>query len=121
MTAQHFGVWLKSHPTDAETRSLMTQVWIDSSQYKKAIDYWQELLYAKPNDPDLMGALAGILGSMMALEAIREIVGFGESLVGRLLMVDARSMRFETLCYQRDPKNPLNGDAPDITDLSGHR
>ena len=38
----------------------------------------------------VMGALAGMLGSMMALEAIREIVGFGESLVGRLLMVDAR-------------------------------
>ena len=61
----------------------------------------------------VMGALAGMLGSMMALEAIREIVGFGESLVGRLLMVDARAMRFETLRYQRDPQNPLNGDAPD--------
>ena len=46
-----------------------------------------------------MGALAGVLGSMMALEAIREIVGFGEGLVGRLLMVDARAMRFETLRY----------------------
>jgi molybdopterin/thiamine biosynthesis adenylyltransferase len=68
----------------------------------------------------VMGALAGMLGSMMALEAIREIVGFGESLVGRLLMVDARSMRFETLRYKRDPQNPLNGDAPTITDLSGH-
>jgi adenylyltransferase/sulfurtransferase len=30
-------------------------------------------------------------------------------------------MRFETLRYQRDPRNPLNGDAPEITDLSGHR
>ena len=68
----------------------------------------------------VMGALAGMLGSMMALEAIREIVGFGENLVGRLLMVDARSMRFETLRYKRDPQNPLNGDAPGITDLSGH-
>ncbi|MEH2538853.1 MULTISPECIES: HesA/MoeB/ThiF family protein [unclassified Bradyrhizobium] len=68
----------------------------------------------------VMGALAGMLGSMMALEAIREIVGFGESLVGRLVMVDARAMRFETLRYARDPQNPLNGDAPTITDLSGH-
>ena len=68
----------------------------------------------------VMGALAGILGSMMALEAIREIVGFGEGLVGRLLMVDARAMRFETLRYQRDPLNPLNGDALVITDLSAH-
>jgi adenylyltransferase/sulfurtransferase len=69
----------------------------------------------------VMGALAGVLGSMMALEAIREIVGFGEGLVGRLLMLDARTMRFETLRYQRDPLNPLNGDALVITDLSGHR
>jgi len=68
----------------------------------------------------VMGALAGMLGSMMALEAIREIVGFGESLVGRLVMVDARAMRFETLRYGRDPQNPLNGDSPVITDLSGH-
>jgi adenylyltransferase/sulfurtransferase len=69
----------------------------------------------------VMGALAGVLGSMMALEAIREIVGFGEGLVGRLLMVDARAMRFETLRYKRDPLNPLNGDALVITDLSAHR
>ena len=68
----------------------------------------------------VMGALAGMLGSMMALEAIREIVGFGESLVGRLVMVDARAMRFETLRYARDPANPLNGDTPTITDLSGY-
>ena len=69
----------------------------------------------------VMGALAGVLGSMMALEAIREIVGFGEGLVGRLLMIDARAMRFETLRYARDPANPLNGDNPTITDLSLHR
>ncbi|MBV9460827.1 MAG: molybdopterin-synthase adenylyltransferase MoeB [Bradyrhizobium sp.] len=69
----------------------------------------------------VMGALAGVLGSMMALEAIREIVGFGEGLVGRLLMLDARTLRFETLRYARDPGNPLNGDGAVISDLSGHR
>lgn len=69
----------------------------------------------------IIGALAGVLGSMTALEVIREIVGFGEGLVGRLLMVDARAMRFETLHYRRDPSNPLNGDHPTITDLSGYR
>src|SRR6266567_2244823 len=68
----------------------------------------------------VMGALAGMLGSMMALEAIREIIGFGDSLVGRLVMVDARAMRFETLRYVRDPANPLNGDRPTITDLSAY-
>ncbi len=69
----------------------------------------------------VLGALAGVMGSMMALEAIREIVGFGESLVGKLLMLDARNMRFETLRYARDPLNILNGDALTITDLSGHK
>jgi adenylyltransferase/sulfurtransferase len=69
----------------------------------------------------VLGALAGVLGSMMALEAIREIVGFGEGLVGRLLMIDARAMRFETLRYARDPANPLNGDHPTIRDLSAYR
>ncbi len=67
----------------------------------------------------ILGALPGILGSMMALEVIREIVGFGEGLVGRLLMVDARSMRFETLSYAWDADNPLSGKTPSITDLSG--
>jgi molybdopterin/thiamine biosynthesis adenylyltransferase len=69
----------------------------------------------------ILGALAGVLGSMTALEVIREIVGFGEGLVGRLLMVDARAMRFETLRYKRDPSNPLNGDHPTIRDLSAYR
>jgi adenylyltransferase/sulfurtransferase len=68
----------------------------------------------------ILGALPGVLGSLMALEAIREIVGFGEGLVGRLLMVDARSMRFETLSYAWDPSNPLSGEAPTIKDLSVH-
>ena len=69
----------------------------------------------------ILGALTGVLGSMMALEVIREIVGFGEGLVGRLLMVDARSMRFETLTYSWDPANPLSGEHPTIADLSMHK
>jgi adenylyltransferase/sulfurtransferase len=69
----------------------------------------------------VLGALTGVLGSMMALETIREIVGFGEGLVGRLLMVDARSMRFETLAYAWDPANPLSGEHPTIRDLSMHK
>ena len=68
----------------------------------------------------VLGALAGVIGSMMALEIIREIVGFGESLVGRLLMIDARGMRFETLRYEWDPANPLSGDKPAIHDVSEH-
>jgi molybdopterin-synthase adenylyltransferase len=69
----------------------------------------------------VLGALAGVVGSMMALEAIREIVGFGEGLVGRLVMIDARGMRFETLRYAWDSGNPLTGERPTILDLSVHR
>lgn len=72
------------------------------------------------SEAGILGALPGILGSMMALEAIREIVGFGENLVGRLLMVDARSMRFETLGYAWDPNNPLSGEKATIKDLTAY-
>jgi molybdopterin-synthase adenylyltransferase len=58
----------------------------------------------------VLGALTGTIGSLMAIEVVREIVGFGEGLVGRLLLLDARSMRFETLRYDWDPDNPLNGE-----------
>ena len=65
------------------------------------------------SEAGVLGALGGVLGSLMALEAIREIVGgFGDGdqgLVGRLLMIDTRAMRFETLRYAWDPDNPLSG------------
>ncbi|MGA0532459.1 HesA/MoeB/ThiF family protein [Hansschlegelia sp. KR7-227] len=68
----------------------------------------------------VLGALAGMMGSMMAIEVVREIVGFGEGLVGRLLVVDALAMRFETVAYAWDPDNPVTGVAPTIRDLSVH-
>jgi molybdopterin-synthase adenylyltransferase len=61
----------------------------------------------------VLGALAGLVGSLMALEVIREIVGGFEDgdagLVGRLLLIDTRRMRFETLTYAWDENNPLSG------------
>lgn len=60
MSAENFGEWLKANPNDAQTRGIMTQVWLDSSQYKKAVDYWENMLAAKKDDPDIMGSLAGI-------------------------------------------------------------
>lgn len=86
-------------------------------------------LFPEPPPPGLvptcaeagvLGAVAGIAGSIAALEAIRAIVGFGEGLVGRLLMIDATDMRFETLTYAWDPDNPLTGEGPRISDLSAH-
>jgi molybdopterin/thiamine biosynthesis adenylyltransferase len=53
----------------------------------------------------ILGPFTAIMGSMMALEIIREIVGFGESLVGRLLMIDTREMRFETVGRKPDCHN----------------
>jgi molybdopterin/thiamine biosynthesis adenylyltransferase len=63
------------------------------------------------SETGVLGALTGILGAMMALEVIREIAGFGEGLVGRLVLVDALNMRFETVRYRWDPANPLSGTA----------
>jgi molybdopterin-synthase adenylyltransferase len=57
----------------------------------------------------VVGALTGLVGSAMALEAIKLIVGFGVPLIGRLLLIDARDFRFETVAYQWDPANPLTG------------
>ena len=68
----------------------------------------------------ILGALTGVIGSLMAMEVIREVVGFGQGLVGRMLMLDARSMRFATLDYAWDPQNPLTGEQPTIRDLSMH-
>ena len=43
-----------------QTRKLMTQLWLDAEQYQKALDYWESLLQDRPNDPEIMGNLAGI-------------------------------------------------------------
>jgi adenylyltransferase/sulfurtransferase len=59
----------------------------------------------------VLGPLAGLVGSLMAHEVIREIVGFGDGLVGRLLLIDARHLRFETVVYGWDDANPLTGSA----------
>ncbi|MEJ0011619.1 MAG: molybdopterin-synthase adenylyltransferase MoeB [Bauldia sp.] len=57
----------------------------------------------------ILGALVGVVGALQALEVIKEIVGYGELLIGRLLLMDARDMRFETVEYRWSPANPLNG------------
>jgi molybdopterin/thiamine biosynthesis adenylyltransferase len=59
----------------------------------------------------ILGALTGVVGSLQALEVVKEIVGIGEGLVGRLLLYDARAARFETIFYRWDASNPLTGRA----------
>lgn len=51
----------------------------------------------------IIGPLAGILGSMQALEAVKEVLGIGKTLSGRLLVIDALSMEIKTLALKKDP------------------
>ncbi len=63
----------------------------------------------------VMGALTGVMGSLQALEVIKEITGAGTSLAGKLLIYDALDTRFRTVKLKWDPANPLTGENPTIT------
>lgn len=65
----------------------------------------------------VLGVLPGIVGSLQAIEAIKLIVGIGESLVGRLLMIDTLDMSFRTLRVKKDHECPVCGENPTITEL----
>jgi hypothetical protein len=65
--------------------------------------------------------LPGIIGVVQATEAIKLLLGIGDPLIGRLLTYDALGMRFREVRLRRDPKCPLCGEHPTITDLSIHR
>ena len=58
----------------------------------------------------IIGALPGVIGSMMALEAIKEIAEAGESLAGRLLIFDGLAATARTIALPRDPACPMCGD-----------
>jgi adenylyltransferase/sulfurtransferase len=68
----------------------------------------------------ILGAVAGVIGTLQATEVLKEITGVGESLAGRLLIYDARAARFEQVRIAWDPDNPLSGRSPTIRDLSIH-
>ena len=65
----------------------------------------------------ILGALPGIIGSMQAMEVLKEILGIGDSLAGRLVMYDALSVRVYEAKLGWNPDNPLNGRNPTITDV----
>ena len=80
-------------------------------------------LFPEPPPPDsvpncaqagVLGVLPGIIGMLQAIEAIKMIVGVGESLVGRLLHFDALKARFRELNLRRDPECPVCGENPTI-------
>ena len=64
----------------------------------------------------VLGVLPGIIGMVQAIEAIKLILGKGESLVGRLLHFDAMKMKFREFNVRRDPECPVCGERPTITE-----
>jgi sulfur-carrier protein adenylyltransferase/sulfurtransferase len=64
----------------------------------------------------VLGVLPGIVGTIQATEALKLVLGVGESLSGRLLLIDALTMRFRTVRVQRDPTCPACG-TREITEL----
>lgn len=83
-------------------------------------------LYPEPPPPDLvpscaeggvLGVLPGIIGSIQTLEAIKLILGKGETLIGRLLLFDALKVRFRELKLRKDPDCPLCGERRTIHEL----
>jgi len=83
-------------------------------------------LYPEPPPPGLvpscaeggvLGILPGLVGVMQATEAIKLILGAGESLIGRLLLVDALAMRFRELKLRKNPDCPACGTHPTIKAL----
>lgn len=59
----------------------------------------------------ILGALTGVIGTLMSMEAIKVITGAGEPLIGRVMLYDALAARFDTFSYEWNPSNPLNGSA----------
>ena len=83
-------------------------------------------LYPEPPPPGLvpscaeggvLGILPGIVGVIQATEVIKLILGKGEPLIGRLLLVDALSMRFRELKLRKNPDCPVCGTHPTVTEL----
>ena len=65
----------------------------------------------------VLGMLPGMVGTIQATETVKLILGVGDSLSGRLLIIDALSMEFRTVKIRRNPDCPLCGESPTINEL----
>ena len=65
----------------------------------------------------VLGVLPGMVGTIQATEAVKLIMGIGQSLSGKLLLIDALDMDFRAVKIRRDPNCPLCGDNPTVTEL----
>jgi len=83
-------------------------------------------LFAEPPPPGMvpscaeggvLGVLPGIIGTIQATEALKLLLGAGESLIGRLLMLDALRMRFREMRLRKDPDCPVCGEHPTVREL----
>jgi adenylyltransferase/sulfurtransferase len=83
-------------------------------------------LFPEPPPPGLvpncaeagvLGVLPGLVGSIQGTEAIKLILEEGDTLAGRLLLIDALRMEFRELSIRRDPTCPVCGDEPSVTEL----
>jgi len=72
------------------------------------------------SEAGILGAVTGVMGSLQATEALKEIMGIGEGLSGRLMIWDALAARVRTVGLRRDPACPACGDAPTLRNLSAH-
>ena len=73
------------------------------------------------SEAGVLGAVTGVMGTLQATEVLKEILGIGETLSGRLLIWDALATRFRTVRLRADPHCALCGPAAAIKDLSAHR
>jgi adenylyltransferase/sulfurtransferase len=82
-------------------------------------------LFREPPPPDLvpscaeagvLGVIPGLIGTIQATEAVKLLLGVGETLIGKLLMVDAMTMAFRTINIRKDPDCPACG-TREITEL----
>ena len=83
-------------------------------------------LYPEPPPPGMVpscqeggvfGVLPGVIGVIQAIETLKLLMGLGETLVGRLVLFDAMSMRFKELKLRRDPACPACGEKPTLIEL----